>query len=145
MLVEPATLDLSDVYIGESVERSFEVVNSGSQVVSFVVMNPSIKHKDKSKEEADRGKKDTFKFSTQQGRLEAGARQRISFTCIPEVAGRQTHCIIVRDIGNSDCTVTVCFTGRKKGKESSSYVRFPDGDGALQVRACPCFHPFLRK
>jgi hypothetical protein len=44
----------------------------------------------------------------------------------------------VRDItSNSDSTVTVSFTARIKGKESSSYVRIPDVDSeTLQFGDC---------
>ena len=57
---------------------------------------------------------------------------------LSEITGRQSHQIIVRDItSNSDSTVTVSFTARIKGKESSSYVRIPDVDSeTLQFGDC---------
>ena len=42
MVVSPIVVDLSDVYVGEVAESSFEVVNSApGEFLSFIVMNPS--------------------------------------------------------------------------------------------------------
>jgi hypothetical protein len=44
MVVSPIVVDLSDVYVGEVAESSFEVVNSApGDFLSFIVMNPSAK------------------------------------------------------------------------------------------------------
>ena len=78
-----------------------------------------------------------FKFSIQQSRLEPGGRQRITFWCVPEAPGRQTQSLIIRDITHAaDNLVAVSFTARKVEKEWSSYVRFPDGDSALDFGDC---------
>lgn len=135
MVVSPTSVDLSDVYVGEAAQSSFEVYNGGGVEMGFIVMNPSLKHakgEAGSKESGKGTSKDSFKFSSQQGRLEAGGKAAITFSLVPDVTGRQSHQIIVRDITrNYDSTVTVSFTARKKGKESSSYVRIPDVDSDL--------------
>ncbi|KJE90188.1 hypothetical protein CAOG_009434 [Capsaspora owczarzaki ATCC 30864] len=63
-----------------------------------------------------------FRFSTLNGSIAPGEQRVISFTFRPQIAGRQRHVVIVRNIhSKTESILTVNVTGRRP-----QYLRFPE-------------------